>query len=116
MVDRLTARLERAMRRLAPEQRRAVVEFAEFLAQRHVPDTEQNRSIVPIPRPAGETVMAALQRLSATYPMLDRDELLGASADLVAQHVVGGRPASDVIDDLERLFHERRERNAPEGD
>lgn len=57
-----------------------------------------------IPRPQQETVVAALKRLSTTYPMLDKSVLLHQASALVAEHVMGGRPAREVIDEIELIF------------
>jgi hypothetical protein len=36
--------------------------------------------------------------------MLDKTKMLGVTSDLVTQHIVQGRDAAEVIDELERLF------------
>jgi hypothetical protein len=36
--------------------------------------------------------------------MVDREKMLHEIAALMTQHMVQGRPAPEVIDDLERLF------------
>jgi hypothetical protein len=82
----------------------SLMSFAQFLAQRAgAVDTE-----VPepknIPRPENESVVAALKRLSESYPMLDKAKMLNDTSMLVAEHVMTGRDAADVIDELERVF------------
>lgn len=72
-----------------------------------VAEAEAGREPLPIPRPDEETVMLALKRLSATYPMLDRKKLLDVTSTLVMQHLVAGRGRVEVIDELEIVF--RRE-------
>lgn len=97
--------------------RRTLLEFARFLRPRH---GKAVAAVEPadIPRPATESVVAAIRRLSGTYPMLEADELLHGAADLMAEHVTGGRAASAVIDDLEAMFARRyaawRDANAGE--
>ena len=59
-----------------------------------------------IPRPAEEKVVAAIKRLSRTYPMLDKNAMLGATSDLMMQHVLQGRDAKEVIDELEQVFRD----------
>jgi len=101
----------------------AVLAFAEFLSSRSggvlagtalsdlpvpvtpepVPDPE------PIPRPDDERVVAAVKRLSKTYFMLDKRVMLNVTSDLVTQHIMQGREASAVIDELEELFREQYE-------
>lgn len=58
----------------------------------------------PIERPPEESVVAAIRRLSKTYFMLNKDELLHSASGLMSAHVLQGRPAQEVIDELESLF------------
>ncbi len=84
--------------------------FAEFLVSRVASDNlEQPQAFEPvepklIPRPASESVVKAIKRLSASYYMLQRDKMLDETASLMTAHVMHGRDAASVIDDLERLF------------
>lgn len=100
------SRLRRILRRLPPTQQETLVSFAEFLAERHPPEDEEAPVPEPeaIPRPQEETVVKAMKRLSATYPMLDKSRLLNETSALMSQHVMQGRPAQEVIDELEILF------------
>ena len=50
--------------------------------------------------------MDALKRLSRAYPMLETKQLLDKASALVAQHVMFGKPAKVVIDEIEKLFAE----------
>lgn len=87
--------------------------FAEFLHSRAgaawvtppapepvvIPDPE------PIPRPDKESVVKAVKRLSLTYPMISRQKnLLNETSALMTQHVMQGRDAVEVIDELEVVF------------
>ena len=98
-------RLLALFERLGDGDRDTLIAFAEFLAARRpaVPagPPEPPR---PIARPESETVVAAIRRLSASYPMLDRRRLLNTTSSLMAQHILHGRAAADVIDELERGF------------
>lgn len=97
-------------RALDPEQRRMVSEFAAFLATREIPAAPAiPTEPVAIPRPAEEKVMQAIKRLRATYPMLDQATLLNEVSSHVTDHLVKGRPAPEVIDDLEALFRQQYE-------
>jgi hypothetical protein len=89
---------------LRPEQQDQLIAFAEFLAVRGTPADSDTREPVNLPRPAEETVTLAIRRLVRTYPMLDRRRLLGEASRFVAQHALEGRPASEVIDELEVVF------------
>ena len=58
-----------------------------------------------IERPAEESVVGALKRLSRSYPMLDKTEMLSATSDLVATSIMQGSDPAGVIDELEEIFH-----------
>lgn len=100
-------RLQELFNRLGESDRATLLAFAEFLASRipePVPDIEVSQIPLTIPRPAEETVIGAIKRLAATYPMVDRSKMLHETAGLMTQHMVQGRAAVEVIDELEQLF------------
>ena len=105
-------RLQQLYSQLPKIQQAALLEFAEFLHQRHadpepaVPLTEP----AAIPRPADESVVAAIKRLRESYTMLDHGKLLHEASALMAKHLVQGEPAEQVIDELEALFERRYKR------
>ncbi len=89
----------------------SIISFAEFLLEKAKQD---GRLIVldqpaDIPRPEEERVVAAIKRLSATFPMLKKNSMLNETAELMSQHILKGRAAKDVIDELEALFKARYE-------
>lgn len=86
----------------------ALIEYAEFLAERH---QAKQHSVTPIEidRPLDESVVAAIKRLSKTYPMLDRQALLHETSSFMMQHMMQGRAAIEVIDDLEVYFRDQYE-------
>ena len=53
-----------------------------------------------------ESVIAAIKRLSATYPMLDKGKVFNDTSSLMSQHIIQGREAVEVIDELEALFQQ----------
>ena len=108
MSDTLEKQLLSLVRRLPKAQAGQLLEFAEFLADRHAP-VETATDPLSIPRPAEENVIKAIQRLSATYPMLNRAKLLDEASHLMTQHVIQGRAAVEVIDELEVLFRRHYE-------
>jgi len=59
-----------------------------------------------IPRPAQETVLKSVKRLHTSYSMLSQDILLHPVSALVTSHLVKGRAAVEVIDELEQLFRD----------
>ncbi|HEB58817.1 MAG TPA: Crp/Fnr family transcriptional regulator [Gammaproteobacteria bacterium] len=91
-------------RGLRDDERRTLLEFAEFLASRHEARTPDVSEPEHQPAPDNETVVAAIKRLSATYRMLDRGKMLHEISSLMAQHVMQGREAPDVIAELEDIF------------
>lgn len=90
---------------LNDDAREQLLAFGEFLLQRHG-RTQPDAVAEPqaIPRPEQESVVAAIRRLSATYSMLDKKALLNETSSLMSAHVLQGRPAAEVIDELEILF------------
>lgn len=102
-------KLLQTFRQLPEAERASVLAFAEFLASRAArPDIP--REPLPIPRPAEEKVIHAVRRLRETYPMLDHGKMLHEVSHLMTQHVMQGRPAKEVIDELELLFRAHYER------
>jgi len=95
-------RLLEVFGRLGDEQQDRLIAFAEFLAA-GAPE-EGAREPLAIPRQESETVTLAIRRLVRTYPMLDRRRLMGEAAQFMAQHAIDGRPATEVIDELEMVF------------
>ncbi len=98
-------------------QRQTLIEFAGFLAARAPQGDDVGPSApaqpLPIARPATETVVMAIKRLTQTYPMLDRRKLFTDTSRYMAQHALEGRSAAEVIDELEVVFsrHYRTMRN-----
>lgn len=98
--------LQALLNDLSDVDRMAVIAFAEYLHHRQQ-STELNcevRTLSPMARPVDERVPAALRRLRLMYPMLDASDLLAEASDLLSQHLMLGRSASVVIDDMELLF------------
>lgn len=94
--------------RLPADKAKLVREFVEFLNDRYGGE-DTVAEPVDIPRPKSETVVRAIQRLRASYPMLDAARLLPETSELMTQHVMGGRDRVEVIDELERVFRRHYE-------
>ncbi len=81
--------------------------FAKFLSVR---DGGDNPSVMPVAkpqiihRPESESVVAAIKRLTSSYPMLDKPQLLNESSAIMTRHVMQGMEAKGAIDELEVLF------------
>jgi methylthioribose-1-phosphate isomerase len=99
--------------KLSSESQQTLLDFAEFLLHRETQNTESNdagdeprQKHEPLhqPRPQNENIINAIKRMRATYFMLNTDELLNETSSLMTQHIVHGRAANDVINELETLF------------
>jgi hypothetical protein len=98
-------RLLRLFRSLSESRRAGLLDYAEFLLARVLPDApETPRTPLDIPRPATESVVKAIKRLRETYPMVDRAKILHETSACMTAHLVQGKPAAQVIDELEALF------------
>ncbi len=94
---------------LDAENQQHVLSYVEFLASKIQSGDNLSEEPVPEvpviePRPQNETVIAAIKRLSRSYSMLNKDDMLHETSDLMSSHVLKGRSAEEVIDDLEILF------------
>jgi hypothetical protein len=110
---KLPARLAEIWAQLDEAQRRSLLDFAEFLLARNgaAGDAADLGSDTPLepahhPRPETESVVAAVKRLSRTYHMLDRQRLFSKTSELMSAHILQGREADVVIDELEEVFQE----------
>jgi len=110
-------RLLKILRALNQQDRGALIAFGEFLATGGaavggLADKAEPAPVLPSeprhePRPSQESVVAAIKRLRRVYPMLDPGEMLHETSALMAAHVLQGRNADEVIDELEVLFLSR---------
>ena len=91
-------------KKLAASERENLQAYAEFLLARHQSTPQDIPEPQLIPRAENESVIAAIKRLSASYHMLEKPQLLNESSTLMTQHVMQGRAADEVIDELEALF------------
>lgn len=98
-------RLQELLSRLPETERKTLLDFAEFLVERAgSTQPEVPQQPLEIPRPAEESVVAAMKRLRQTYPMLDHSKMLHEASGLMAEHMMQGRPAPEVIDELQQMF------------
>jgi len=103
-------------KQLNEEDREMLRVYAQFLLSRHprsaVPghadESIDIEADIPAPNlvkpPAEETVIQAIKRLTAGYPMLDKSHMLQDTYQLMCQHTLEGKKAELVIADLEALF------------
>lgn len=111
-------------RELPAADQASLLAFAEFLRSRAgappvarpAPAPAVITEPEPIPRPAQESVVKAVKRLAQTYPMLDKSKMLTDTSALVMQHMVQGRDAVEVIDELEVVFQRHYTRLKTDGE
>ncbi len=100
-------RLRKLYRNMSSNDQATLMRFAEFLAGSPTPDLElmtEFPSPESIQRPEQESVVKAIKRLTATYPMIPRERLLNETSSLMTAHVIHGKSATVVIDELEVMF------------
>ena len=94
--------------KLSDNQQQTLLHFAEFLVQKADDTTGDKLVEIPKPilqeRPEEETVVGAIKRLTASYPMLEKDKLFNETSVLMTKHVMQGHDVNLVIDELEVLF------------
>jgi hypothetical protein len=95
-------RLETIFKQLSPQHKETILSFAEFLFAQ----TSQAEPVKPQikPRPPNESVIAAIKRLSQSYPMLDKAKMLDETSTLMSEHILKGRDSVEIIDELEAVF------------
>lgn len=92
---------------LPEQEQKTLMDFAEFLQSRSPQVEPVPMEPVAIPRPEKESVVAAIKRLNQTYPMVERSLLFNETSELMMQHMMQGRAALDIIDELEILFEQK---------
>lgn len=92
-------------RALNNAQQQTVTSFMGFLLSQGE-NTPANTPLMPnlIPRPDKESVVKAIKRLRATYHMLDQNRLFNETSQHMTSHLLHGKPAAEVIDELEAMF------------
>jgi len=100
-------KLLNAYRQLTDTDKQTLEKFADFLANNSEAELQPLAEPVLQEAKSGETVVGALKRLSASYPMLDKSIMLNKTSALMAQHVLQGRAKEEVIPELEVVFVEQ---------
>jgi len=100
--------LQSVLKKLPVNEQKTVLAFAEFLLARVPPEAIEKPKLLP--RPAEESVIAAIKRLSQSYPMIDKSAMFGETSALMTQHLMQGRSAVEIIDELETLFSQHYEK------
>lgn len=107
----LEKKMLRSFRTLSQEQQKTVAAFVEFLSSNtnNSCAAEPERPVA-LPRPDQESVVKAIKRLRATYPMLDQNKLFHETSQHMTEHLLHGKPATEVINELEIMFSHHYQR------
>lgn len=89
---------------LDAERQASLLDFAEFLQSKGNLAVKDPGEPIDIPRPEGETVVGAIKRLKQAYPMIDSMKVFSSASELMTEHMVKGRNAVEVIDEMEQIF------------
>lgn len=103
---------------LPSDQQQALSNYAEWLVSRYGKTNEIVVATEPldIPRPAQESVVKAIRRLSETYPMLNTSEMLTKTSSFMTRHVMEGQDSAEIIDEMEVYFRECYETQVGDAD
>ncbi|OQW92630.1 MAG: hypothetical protein BWK79_14260 [Beggiatoa sp. IS2] len=104
MANSPLRRLQEIFEQLPSAEQATLLAFAEFLYERAEILSKPLPEPQLIPRPANESVVAAIKRLAKSYPMLEKKKVLDETSNLMTQHILQGRNPVEVIDELEIVF------------
>ena len=98
-------------KKLDESNKETLLAFAEFLSKRGITEAIESDELptvssepLEIVRPEKESVVKAIKRLSATYPMVDKENILHPISAVMTSHIMQGKAAPDAIDELQDLF------------
>jgi len=102
-------KLIKLFKQLDKSNQSTLIAFAEFLSSRDLDENVAEENVVlaeplDIERPNDESVVKAIKRLSATYPMVDKETILHPISAVMTSHIMQGKKAHEAIDELETLF------------
>lgn len=102
-------KLIKLFKQLDKSNQSTLIAFAEFLSSRDLDENVAEENVVlaeplDIERPNDESVVKAIKRLSATYPMVDKETILHPISAVMTSHIMQGKKAHEAIDELEALF------------
>ena len=105
-MSRNTKSLVEIFDTLDAERQASLLDFAEFLQSKGDLVVTEIAELVEIERPDKETVVGAIKRLKQTYPMIDSMAVFSSASELMTEHMVKGRDAIEVIDEMEKIFED----------
>ncbi len=89
---------------LNDERKASLCDFADYLYSLGDLKTREIGEPLDIARPESETVVGAIKRLKATYPMVENMTVFSDASSLMTEHMISGRDVVEVIDEMEKLF------------
>ncbi|NNL07099.1 MAG: hypothetical protein HKO86_05185 [Gammaproteobacteria bacterium] len=95
---------------LDKDRQASLFDYAEFLQSRGGAVRQDIGQPVEVPKLENETVVGAIKRLKQTYPMIDSMEVFAEASNLMTDHMVSGRDAEEVINEIEALFESTYEK------
>jgi hypothetical protein len=107
-------RLVDLFKAMSEQQQQSLLDYASFLHHQSMQAGEESKQekLKPLvqPKPDNENVVNAIKRLRSCYFMLNTNDLLNESSTLMAQFMLQGREADEVIIDLEQVFENHYEK------
>ena len=91
---------------LDAERQASLFDFAEFLQSKGNLVSKEVGDPLDIARPKKESVVGAIKRLKETYPMIESMAVFSSASELMTDHMVRGRDAVEVIDEMEKIFED----------
>jgi hypothetical protein len=91
---------------LDKERQESLFDYAEFLQSKGGLLKQEVTEPVDVPRPESESVVGAIKRMKQTYPMIDSMKVFAVASNLMTDHMVKGRDAEEVINEIEALFED----------
>lgn len=91
---------------LDKDRQQSLFDYAEFLQSKGGLAKREISEPVKIQKPGEETVVGAIKRMKQSYPMIDSMEVFAVASNLMTDHMVKGREAEEVINEIEALFEE----------
>ncbi|MBT8128898.1 MAG: hypothetical protein KJP10_02820 [Gammaproteobacteria bacterium] len=95
---------------LDKDRQASLFDYAQFLQSRGGAVRQDIGQPVEVPKLENETVVGAIKRLKQTYPMIDSMEVFAEASNLMTDHMVSGRDAEEVINEIEALFESTYEK------
>lgn len=103
------ASLEEIAAALPDDALQMLLDFSEFLASKYPAEKLADQAFNPLPRPEDESVIAAIKRLSKSYPMLDKTTLFDQTSAVMSAHILQDVSKQESIDKLEHIFRNKYE-------